>query len=326
MSSDEYGVLRHVTAGAGAAWMTSLITCPLDVLKVRIQSQAGRNDAYHLTRTRRLKSSLTGTVPSTAPSTQSRSPPRLLAEIWKREGVRGLYRGLGITLWGYLPSFALYFPIYHGAKIWLARNWDHAQGRSPAIIHVLAASIAGALTNLVTNPLWVIRTRLMTQHALDGEHTLYKGSLDALRTILAQEGVRGLYKAASMSIVGVAHVAIQFPCYEWLKEHFRRASNNQSSLASGAETFRLGNILLASTVSKVLASTATYPHEIIRTRLQIQRTGAPRYGGVLDACRKIWREEGLRGFYRGLGVNILRVIPASGVTFVTYEAILRYTA
>lgn len=335
MSSDEYGVLRHVMAGAGAAWMTSLITCPLDVLKVRIQSQANWDNSHHLTRSRRLKS-LTGTVPLTPSPAQSCSPPRLLVEIWTREGLRGLYRGLGITLWGYLPSFALYFPTYHGAKIWLARNWNHAQDRSPAIIHVLAASIAGALTNLVTNPLWVIRTRLMTQHALgEGEHTLYKGSLDALRTILAQEGVRGLYKAASMSIVGVAHVAIQFPCYEWLKERLqgrshrcRGTSSEQGSSSStrGAETFVPGNILMASTVSKVLASTATYPHEIIRTRLQIQRTGAPRYEGVLDACRKIWREEGLRGFYRGLRVNILRVIPASGVTFVTYEAILKYTA
>lgn len=321
MTGGEYGVIKHVSAGAGAAWMTSIITCPLDVLKARIQSQGQGNSNHQRVGSARPSA---GSRPALSPS-----PSRLLRNIWEKEGLRGLYRGLGITLWGYLPSYALYFPTYHGAKVWLTRNWSYAQGRPPATVHVLAASVAGGFTNLLTNPLWVIRTRLMTQHALDGEFKLYRGSLDALRTILAQEGIAGLYKAASMSIVGVAHVAIQFPCYEWLKEWLGRRARHQPPgprQASSVDQLGPRDILIASTVSKVLASTATYPHEIIRTRLQIQRTGIPRYEGVRDACRKIWREEGVRGFYRGLRVNILRVIPASGVTFVTYETILKWMA
>lgn len=279
-------VWRHVVAGAGSGWMTSLITCPLDVIKVRLQSNPSLSLPSH--------------------------PSALLRRVWKREGIRGFYRGLGLTMVGYLPSFSIYFPAYHQCKVAIAKQRGTNQQTDP-VAHLLSAIIAGTITNVTTNPLWVIRTRLMTQHIMK-EPLLYRGSFDAFCSILTTEGIRGLYKGASVSVIGVLHVAVQFPTYEWLKRCLSNPGDPPSTW----------NIFLASTMSKVLASTITYPHEIIRTRLQIQRNAFPKYSGVLDACRKIWWEEGWRGFYRGLQVNVLRVIPASGVTFVTYETILKY--
>jgi solute carrier family 25 folate transporter 32 len=83
------------------------------------------------------------------------------------------------------------------------------------------------------------------------------------------------------------------------------------------------SILFCSAVAKMVASVATYPHEVVRTRLQTQRrlllpTGAPRKrSGIVRTTRKILHFEGWRGLYKGLSVNLIRTVPNSAVTMLT---------
>lgn len=89
-------------------------------------------------------------------------------------------------------------------------------------------------------------------------------------------------------------------------------------------------ILLCSGGSKMLASIATYPHEVLRTRLQMvperAASGAQsnRYTGFVQAIQLIARQEGIHGFYKGMGVNLVRTVPNSGLTILTYEVIMHY--
>lgn len=66
----------------------------------------------------------------------------------------------------------------------------------------------------------------------------------------------------------------------------------------------------------MIASVATYPHEVLRTRLQIQKTHGA-YEGIVATFKRILAEEGYRGFYRGMGVNLMRTVPASALTILT---------
>ena len=84
-----------------------------------------------------------------------------------------------------------------------------------------------------------------------------------------------------------------------------------------------------------MASLATYPHEVIRARLQDQRSApmpagagapapaGPRYRGIVDCARTVFREEGLRGLYSGFSANLARALPATAIMFFVYESVLR---
>lgn len=136
------------------------------------------------------------------------------------------------------------------------------------------------------------------------------------------EGMAGFYKGLLPSLLGVFHVIVQFPLYEYFKS---LACTCLSHPAKHHDSDYLppSSILLCSGGSKMLASIATYPHEVLRTRLQmIPQTGHARYTGLFQSISVIFQREGIRGFYKGMGVNLIRTVPNSGLTLLTYEVIM----
>ncbi|KAJ9072020.1 hypothetical protein DSO57_1031505 [Entomophthora muscae] len=228
--------------------------------------------------------------------------------IWKIEGIRGLYKGLLPTVLGYLPSWSIYFVCYdafkESAQITFGGTMSHS------LIHMGSAMSAGCISTLVTAPFWVIKTRMMTQSKSTCYH--YCGVKDAFKTIIKVEGFKGLYKGLLPSLLGVSHVIIQFPLYERLKVDFAAYDIKKRELHKDA-------VLLSSSISIMVASLCTYPHEVIRTRLQNQTTPPFKYSGLTGTCRTILREETFLGFYKGFSTNLIRTIPCSALTILTYE-------
>jgi solute carrier family 25 (mitochondrial folate transporter), member 32 len=217
---------------------------------------------------------------------------------------------------------------------------------------------AGACSTILTNPIWVIKTRLMSQSnraAADGVRAPwhYTSTIDAAKKMYRSEGIRAFYSGLTPALLGLTHVAVQFPLYEYFKVKFTGYGIGEHPEHDGGSHWM--GISAATFLSKVCASTATYPHEVIRTRLQTQtrlsrpahspegisyrggdihpadmgRTPGlsssdgmptkPRYHGVLKTCQVILHEEGWRAFYAGIGTNLVRAVPAAMTTMLTYE-------
>ncbi|PWN93177.1 mitochondrial carrier [Acaromyces ingoldii] len=400
-------------AGACAGLVSSIVTCPLDVVKTKLQAQSGPTRplrqgwsgpaghpngsiggggarlAYEAQRrSQAIKEAITGE------GAESRYEGLFgtLRKIWREDGFRGFYRGLGPTIFGYLPTWAIYFTVYDQCKTVLAERFNPT-GEEDFMNHIVSAMTAGAASTCCTSPLWVVKTRFMLQSGKNPATRPYRHTGDAFVQIFRTEGWRGFYRGLLPSLFGVSHVAVQFPLYEQFKSSLRRRLDTDELTPS--------MILTCSSSAKMIASVLTYPHEVLRTRLQMQpraavadtpttsptpsmaqaaseaersgaqrrgmhtaavrgmsssssssssreqsRRGPPklkrakvarrtishmanmgvggRYTGVLQACATIAREEGVRGFYKGMGVNLIRTVPSSALTILTYEIMMQH--
>ena len=89
-------------------------------------------------------------------------------------------------------------------------------GPDDPIAHIISAMTAGASGTIATNPLWVIKTRFMTQQVTADEKR-YRHTWDAFARIYREEGFKAFYRGMIPSLFGVVHVAVQFPLYEQFK-------------------------------------------------------------------------------------------------------------
>jgi len=272
-------------AGFTAGVATTVIVHPLDLVKTRLQ------------------------VDRTSLS-QLGSSRRILRSIIRDEGgFSALYRGLAPNLVGNSVSWALYFMWYDKIKHLISTHHVAGEGLS-YYEYFLASGTAGSLTAISTNPIWVIKTRMLSTSARHAG--AYTSIWDGTRQIYQADGILGFYRGLIPSLFGVSHGALQFMAYEQMKK--RRSSY------TGESQKQLTNLdyLIFSGLSKIFAGSATYPYQVIRARLQTYDAEKV-YGSARDVIRQIWRREGISGFYKGLGPNLLRVVPSNCVTFLVYE-------
>jgi solute carrier family 25 folate transporter 32 len=220
--------------------------------------------------------------------------------------------------------------------------------------HLIAACSAGAVADVVVNPLFVVRTRMQTQHMrllhggadsgvlpLAGEGSsssarpqqqqLYTTTRATLVRLVREEGWLSLLRGVSASFLGLTHVAVQFPLYEQFKTSMLQAKLEESSDGSSAAAVVRGavqeapclsmmELIGASALSKVLASSLTFPHEVLRARMQHAPMAV--FSSLRDCARKTVRLEGWKALYKGFGVNLVRTVPGAALTLVSYEMIL----
>ncbi|XP_028768275.1 nicotinamide adenine dinucleotide transporter 2, mitochondrial-like isoform X1 [Neltuma alba] len=288
-------VICNAGAGAAAGAIAATFVCPLDVIKTRLQ------------------------VHGVPPGHKGSFIVTSLRNIIRTEGFRGIYRGLSPTIIALLPNWAVYFTVYGQLKGLFLSQADSCRQLS-TVENMVAAAGAGAATAISTNPLWVVKTRLQTQ-GMRSDVVPYKSILSALTRIMHEEGIRGLYSGIVPSLAGVSHVAIQFPAYEKIKSYMAEKDDTT------VDKLGPGKVAIASSIAKVIASVMTYPHEVIRARLQEQgqaKSAGVQYAGLVDCSRKVFHTEGLPGFYRGCATNLLRTTPSAVITFTSFEMIQRF--
>ncbi|XVF02228.1 hypothetical protein REPUB_Repub04eG0157700 [Reevesia pubescens] len=198
------------------------------------------------------------------------------------------------------------------------------------ICHASAGATAGAIAATFVCPLDVIKTRLQVHGLPEASQSGARGSLiiTSLQNIIKNEGLKGLYRGLSPTIIALLpNWAVYFTLYEQLKGILTSHDDSGGQLTIGA------NMLAAAGAGAATAIT-TNPLWVVKTRLQVirsrlQEQGLVRnsevqYAGVIDCVRKVFRKEGLPGFYRGCATNLLRTTPSAVITFTSYEMIHRF--
>ncbi|KAF4976504.1 hypothetical protein FZEAL_6838 [Fusarium zealandicum] len=280
-------------AGLSAGTVSTLVVHPLDIVKTRMQIYRSSAPSAVRPTTVSLLRSLT-------------SNPKPLAS---------LYRGLTPNLVGNASSWASFFFFKSRFERALAVWWDRPDGRPSPGDYFVASALAGASTAALTNPVWVLKTRMVSSDR--GTQGAYPSMVAGARSILGKEGIRGLYRGLGVSLIGVSHGAVQFAVYEPAKRWYHTRRREKHGIENAPMTSEATVAL--SSVAKLVAGAVTYPYQVLRSRLQNYEADE-RFGrGIRGVILRVWREDGLRGFYRGLMPGVVRVMPATWVTFLVYE-------
>jgi solute carrier family 25 folate transporter 32 len=228
-----------------------------------------------------------------------------------------LYRGLVPNLSGNALSWAsfFFFKTRFEDLLTLARGTSRP---TPSDFFV-ASALAGAATSVLSNPIWVVKTRMLASDK--GAKGAYPSMWSGFRTIYATEGVSGLYRGLGVSMIGVSHGAVQFAVYEPAKRLYfarrKRMGTDNGRMTTEAT-------VAISSVSKLVAGAVTYPYQVLRSRLQVYHADEKFGKGFRGVVRMTWQQEGIRGFYRGLIPGVVRVMPSTWVTFLVYENVRFY--
>ncbi|CCI50248.1 unnamed protein product [Albugo candida] len=292
LSNDQWKNIIETCSGLSAGAISTVLLYPLDLVKTHYQIHEYTSRPY-------------------------RNIGHALTSIVQEQQYRGLFRGMSPALYGSTVAWGLYMYLYHHAKSRYARYAEDGTIKH-SYQYFLSAMEAGILCVPVTNPLFLIKIRMQVQTALNpkkglsGRHVPYKSFLNAFQRIVKEEGAAALYKGVVPALFLTSHGAFKFLAYEVLKKGYQQ--NIQSELPI-IPTLAIG------AVSQVFASTVTYPYQVVKARLQQGGVRASRYRGTWDCFCKIQRNEGYRGFYKGLSANLLKVIPSGAIIFAAYEQI-----
>ncbi|KAI1178224.1 mitochondrial carrier [Nemania sp. FL0916] len=306
--------VAHALAGAGGGVLSMVLTYPLITLSTRAQVESKRAETDFLAAVRRIVA---------------------------REGVGGLYAGLDSAVFGISVTNFVYYYWYEWTRAFFEQAAAKA-GRSRRKLTTLEAMMAGALagsaTVILTNPIWVVNTRMTTRresleasqelvvegsgakavHATDARGRAKKPkaptTLGTLLALLRDEGPRALFRGVLPALVLVINPILQYTLFEQMKNvlEARRRRNITPTAA-----FFLGAL------GKLFATSITYPYITVKSQMHVAGNGQKE--GMTQAIRRVIKEEGYAGLYKGIGPKVTQSVLTAAFLFAFKDVLYEQT-
>lgn len=287
-------------AGGTAGLFEALCCHPLDTIKVRMQlhrkSGLNKNPGFVTTG----------------------------VSIAKKEGITGLYKGLGAVVMGIIPKMAIRFSSYEFYRGLLTDKETGQISTGAIFIAGVGAGITEACA--VVNPMEVVKIRLQAQHHSMSDplsSPKYRNAGHAVYRIVKEEGFATLYRGVSLTAARQAtNQGANFTVYSKLKEFLTEyhTKNGNNGIIPSWQTSFIGLI------SGAIGPFSNAPLDTIKTRLQKEtKTGDPSLAKQSSLQRivrigtDLIREEGFAALYKGITPRVMRVAPGQAVTFTVYE-------
>ncbi|GAV86397.1 Mito_carr domain-containing protein [Cephalotus follicularis] len=195
------------------------------------------------------------------------------------------------------------------------------ESRSSGYKEYVAGLLAGVAIVITGHPFDTVKVKLQ-KHNTEAHGVKYNNGLHCTARILKTEGVKGLYRGATSSFVGMAfESSLVFGIYSQTKQ---KLQGGRQSGWPQAQAIIPSAALGGSIISFVLC-----PSELVKCRMQIQGTdslvpNSSRYSGPLDCAIKTVKNEGVTGIFRGGSTTFLREAFGNAVFFTVYEYVRYY--
>ncbi|XP_019633926.1 PREDICTED: S-adenosylmethionine mitochondrial carrier protein-like [Branchiostoma belcheri] len=209
------------------------------------------------------------------------------AGFWKSGGFRGIYSGLGSAAVGSAPGAAVFFVTYEFVKSLTGSLLPESLA---PVSHMIGASAGEVGACIVRVPVEVVKQRAQANPG----HSSYS----VLRRTVTQEGFRGLYRGYLSTVIReIPFSFVQFPIWEFLKKSW---SNRQGKLVDPWQGAVCGAI------SGGFSAAVTTPLDVAKTRIMLAEAGTETARGSIPSVLKtIWRTDGMRGLFAGVGPRTL---------------------
>ncbi|KAI0002015.1 mitochondrial carrier [Russula vinacea] len=219
--------------------------------------------------------------------------------VWRAEGIRGLWKGVGTTLVIGVPSSTAYMVTYD----YLLRQVLPVVIPFPSVVPLAAGVFARSIVSSVVSPLELIRTNLQSTPSLPNTPHTLKSVLSSLEGLVRTHGVRHLWRGLEPTLWrDVPFSGLYWASYEGMKGQFEKRGRSGPSVA-----------FICGATSGTVAALLTSPFDVLKTRGQALVMSTPAYV----------RTEGVSALFAGLGPRIAKIAPACGIMIACYEGIGR---
>ncbi|KAG8701370.1 hypothetical protein FRC09_005409 [Ceratobasidium sp. 395] len=287
--------LIHAAAGAAGGVVAMTLTYPLIFLSTRAAVEIKKED---------------------------KSTYQAVLDVIQAEGLRGLYSGLNSSLLGIAVTNGVYYFFYEKSRATLLSSAPRKGNALSTLESMLAGLLAGSATSIASNPLWVIQTTQAVRtlpsttapsQAPEPQGPKRKlGFLATIRYILRTDGPAAFWRGIGPALVLVVNPILQYTVFEQLKNALvarRRRLSKGSATLSSLDYFLLGAL------SKLVATTLTYPYIVIKSRMQSGHAHTREYKSSWDGLTKIVQREGIAGLYRGIGSKLAQSVLTAAILF-----------
>ncbi|KAF3767599.1 mitochondrial carrier [Cryphonectria parasitica EP155] len=327
---------RSGMAGGLAGCAGKTVVAPLDRVKILFQA---RNPQFI-----KYSGSWAGTITA-------------MSEIYRQNGMLGLFRGHSATLLRVFPYAGIKFLAYEQIRSFVIPNKQH----ETPVRRALSGSLAGATSVFFTYPLEVIRVRLAFETKRDGRSSLSSickqiyyehptlppagtqvqgpsavraasvAATPAVEAVAPKYGLINFYRGFSPTMLGMLpYAGISFLTHDTMGDLLRHhliaewttLPQPKNAPEGKAAPLQFWAELFAGGVAGLVSQTSSYPLEVIRRRMQVAgAVGDGRRLRIAETAALIMKERGISGFFVGLTIGYVKVVPMAAVAFFTYERV-----
>ncbi|GKU07593.1 unnamed protein product [Fusarium langsethiae] len=312
--------IGDITCGSVAGMVGKTIEYPFDTIKVRLQSQI---------------QSFTGQA------LRYSGPLDCFRKSVHHDGLSGLYRGVsGPVVGAIFETSSLFFFESLGRKTvywfgWLPRNYEETNTSLPLPILWYSGAFSGAFTSFVLTPIELIKCNMQVSRIVPSKLSSSRDLpqvptiFSTIKSVYRLGGIRGFWSGQTGTFIReVGGGAAWFGCKEtttrlFYRWHERGIHSEEERISLRTKPLPLWEQAVAGASAGLSYNFLFFPADTVKSRIQTSTSFDRGKKTFLGEARSVWNQSGLRGFYQGCGITLLKAAPASAFIFIIYDGLRR---